>query len=736
MRGWVGREQGLHFINAVVSIPPFMRLLAITVFLSSFLLFQIEPLIGKYILPWFGGAPQVWTACMLFFQLALLAGYAYTHFLVKVLVIKWQVIVHISMLIVTLLWLPVTPPEFLKPDHVEQPVMHVLLVLLVSVGGPFLLISSTAPLLQSWFSRAFPGRSPYRLYALSNAGSLLGLFAYPFIVERLFRLSSQTWGWSAGYLCFVVLCTVTGGWILRRVGKTKIEDMPPHECSELPEGVPFNGRKRKFFDMFLWVALSFIGSVMFLATTNQVCQNVAAVPFLWVMPLGIYLFSFILCFDGTGWYRGGIFAPLWLVTLGMGMWLGFGASVPVIAQIVIYGLILFICCMVCHGELARLKPKPSQLTLFFFMVSLGGLLGGVFVSLVAPVIFTLYYEFYVGLIGTGLVLVLVLRRDHWQVLEGGALRRNMIGTVTAVVAVVLLVAGASKLVNWSGLRGGANTIAVYRDFYGIVSVQREQTPKSGHTLLAFTHGNTTHGFQFEDEDKRSKPNGYYEEESGIGLALRHHPKRLKGEPLRVGVIGLGAGALAAYAQPGDDFQFYELDPKVEWFARQFFTYLYDAEERGATTEVYLGDGRIMLERQLKQEGGRQFDILVLDAFSSDAVPVHLLTEDAFALYQKHLRPDGILAAHISNRYLDLAPVVRSSAKGIGLDAVQIWNLAPNSADLPEKFRMHSHWILITDNRDFLNQPEVKNALTPWGKNEKLIPWTDHFSSLFQVLQTN
>lgn len=713
-----------------------MRFLALTVFLSSLLLFQVEPLIGKYILPWFGGTPQVWTACMLFFQLVLLGGYAYAHFLVKVLAIKWQVTIHISMLVVTLLWLPVTPPEFLKPDHVGQPVVYVLLVLLVSVGGPFLLLSSTAPLLQSWFSRAFPGRSPYRLYALSNAGSLLGLFTYPFVVERLFRLSSQTWGWSSAYLFFVVLCTVTGGWILRRVGKIKIDDMPPHGCSELAKEVPSNGQKSIFIDMFLWVALSFIGSVMFLAVTNQVCLNVAAVPFLWVMPLGIYLFSFVLCFDTTGWYWRGVFASLWLVALAGGVWLGFGASVSIMAQIVMYGLILFVCCMVCHGELARLKPKPSQLTLFFFMVSLGGLLGGVFVSLVAPAIFTLYYEFYVGLIGTGLLLVLVLRREHWQEMDGVALKRNVFGTVMAMVAVGLLVVGVSSFVNLSGLRGGSNSIAVYRDFYGTVSVQREQTLVPGHTLLAFTHGNTTHGFQFEDGDKKYQPTGYYTENSGIGLALRYHPKRLKGEPLRVGVIGLGAGALAPYAQSGDEFQFYEIDPKIEVFARQFFTYLYDAEKRGVAVKVFLGDGRILLERQLKQDGSRQFDLLVLDAFNSDAVPVHLLTEEAFRLYQKHLRPDGILAAHISNRYLDLAPVVRSSAEEIGKDAVQIWTLASDTADLPDKFRMLSRWILITDNQEFLDQPEVKNALTPWGKEGKLIPWTDHFSSLFQVLQKN
>ncbi len=711
-----------------------MRSLVFTVFLSSFLLFQVEPLIGKYILPWFGGTPQVWTSCMLFFQLALLGGYAYAHFLAKVFAVKWQVFLHIAMLAITLLWLPVTPPDFLKPDHVQQPVMYVLLVLLVSVGGPFLLVSSTAPLMQSWFSLAFPGRSPYRLYSLSNLGSLLGLFTYPFVVERLFPLPEQTWGWSLGYLVFVVACSTTGAWILRTVGKTKIEEKRVDQGNETPRAPAPDERTKRAVDILLWVGLSFIGSVMFLAVTNQVCLNVAAVPFLWVMPLGIYLLTFILCFDERGWYRRRIFAPLWLTALATGMWLAFGGAASVTVEVAIYGLILFVCCMLCHGELARLKPRPRQLTLFFFMVSLGGLLGGVFVSVVAPAIFTLYYELYVGLIGSGLGLLLVLRRNRWQGLNGAALKRSMIGTAVALLAVALLVTGVAGAASWSGLRGSTDTIAIYRDFYGIVSVQRKRAPGSGHTLLAFTHGNTTHGYQFEDGEMRFWATGYYTEKSGVGLALRKHPKRLKGEPLRVGVVGLGAGALAVYAQPGEVFEFYEIDPKVEVFARQYFTYLHDAEERGATIKTYLGDGRILLEKQLRQGGGGAFDLLILDAFSSDAVPVHLLTEEAFELYRKHLRPDGILAVHITNRHLGLAPVVRSSAEKIHSEAIQVWNLAPQSAGLPREFRMHSHWVLVTNNREFLKQREVESRATPWRGEGKGGRWTDHFSSLFQVLQ--
>ena len=714
-----------------------MRLLALTIFLSSFLVFQVQPLIGKYILPWFGGTPDVWTSCMLFFQMALLGGYAYAHAIVGHFGIRKQVIIHSIVLCVTLIWLPITPPDFLKPNEVAMPILQVLLVLLVSVGGPFVLVSSTAPLLQSWFSRAYPGHSPYRLYSLSNAGSLLGLFAYPFVIERTLQLQHQTWSWSAGYLLFVVLCSVTGWRVAREVGvwKGDREDSIPTKVAAEPEEVSKPVKKRRYIDVALWVMLSFFGSVMLLAVTNQLCQNVAAVPFLWVLPLGIYLVTFIFCFESDRWYHRNLFAPLWIIALGLGLWLGFGVSFSLWGQIAAYSYLLFVCCMVCHGELASLRPKPHRLTLFYFLVSIGGMLGGLFVALVAPMIFDLFYEFYVGLIGSGLAIVLVLRRNHWLTLKRKALRRSMALAGMAGLAVIALVIGMSWLVGQAGLGGGSGTIAIYRSFYGIVSVQREGTAKPGETILSMTHGNTTHGFQFESEDKKDIPTGYYKPDSGIGMAFRFHPNREKGEPLRVGILGLGAGAMSAYAKEGDHFQFYELDPNVEWFARQLFTYLYDAEQRGAEVEVILGDARVSLEKELSIGGSDQYDLLVLDAFSSDAVPVHLLTEEAFVMYRKHLKPDGILAAHISNRYLDLVPVVRSSVDAVDMEAIQIWDRSNPDPALPDKLKLHSHWILASNNREFLERKEVVKALTPWEDDTERIHWTDNFSSLFQVLRS-
>ncbi len=716
-----------------------MKLLALTVFLGSFLLFQVQPLIGKYILPWFGGIPAVWTACMLFFQGVLLGGYAYAHFIVNRFKIEKQVFIHAIALTVTFLWLPMAPPDWVKPDDVSWPVLRVLLVLLVSVGGPFLLVSATAPLLQSWFSRAYPGRSPYRLYALSNTGSLLGLFAYPFVVERLLRLTTQAWVWSLAYFVFAVLCITTGCKVKGRVESLKASSNEAsdevEQSIEPPQSDSGEG-KAGLTDIIFWLALSACGSVMLLAVTNQLCQNVAAVPFLWVVPLGLYLVTFIFCFEADGWYRRGLFGMLWPVALGMGLWLDLGAfaSVGLQAQIVMYCFILFVCCMVCHGELARLRPHPKQLTLFFFVISVGGLLGGVFVTLVAPVIFDLFYEFYIGLIGSGVALIAVLRRGHWQTLSGVALKRSIFGTALLAFAMIALVFGASWIKTLTAPQT-EEVIMVYRDFYGIVKVVRQEGYETEDTLLAFTNGNTTHGFQFESPEKRGEPVCYYERSSGVGKAVQYHPKQLKGEPLRVGLIGLGVGTLAAYAKAGDEYEFYEINPEVERIARQHFTYLKDAEKRGAKIKVTLGDARLALERQLEAGSSSPYDVLVVDAFNSDTVPVHLLTEEAFDLYRKYLKEDGILAIHISNRYLDLVPVVKSSLAGIDLDAIQILHASTDLELLPKGVAIDSHWVLATGNREFLAQPEIVKAQSPLDESVNLIRWTDQYSSLFRVLRS-
>ncbi|MFK5921916.1 MAG: fused MFS/spermidine synthase [Verrucomicrobiota bacterium] len=713
-----------------------MRLLALTIFLGAFLIFQVEPLIANYILPWFGGSSEVWTACMLFFQSALFTGYAYAHFIAGHFKLKNQVIIHSAVLLFSVLWLPITPPEALRPDTVAAPVLLVLLVLTVSVGWPFFVISSTTPLLQSWLTKAYPKHSPYRLYALSNAGSLLSLIAYPFVVEPWLSLPDQTQVWSIAYLGFVIFSIFTGAKVWRNAQNTipsSVTAMGSPKSRQV--ATPIDSSESIKFNIILWLAMSACGSVMLLAVTNQLCQIVASVPFLWVLPLGIYLLSFIFAFAADSWYRREVFGLLWIVALGFGFWLDLGAFTieGVKPQIAVYCFILFVCCMVCHGELAHLRPNAKKLTLYYLVISLGGFLGGVSVALVAPAIFTFFYEFYFGLIGSGVILLVMLRRDHWKKLSKPKLRISVLKTCLLILVMILLVGGASAVKERNSFQT-KETIAVHRDFYGIVKVQREQGYKKNDTVISFVNGNTVHGFQFESESKRTIPVCYYERSSGIGLAVDFHSKRIKNEPLKVGLIGLGVGTLAAYANKGDEFLFYEINPSVEVIARQYFTYLNDAEARGAQIEIKLGDARLSLERSLKVDKPIKFDLLVLDAFNSDSVPVHLLTLEAFDLYRKHLQKNGIIAIHVSNRYLDLTSVVRSSLSKSPLEVIQIVSSSTNLALLPENTTIDSDWILATGDPEFLKRPEIKNATSSWPKNAKMIRWTDHFSSLFHVLK--
>ncbi|NQT86236.1 hypothetical protein HQ560_05685, partial [bacterium] len=409
---------------------------AVTIFISAFLLFQVQPLIGKYILPWFGGGPAVWTSCMLFFQMLLLGGYAYAHVIRTRLSQRTQVIVHVTLLAATLLALPIAPSEGWKPQGDENPALYILLLLAVTVGLPYFVLSATGPLLQAWFSVRHPGRSPYRLYALSNVGSLLALLSYPFLVEPAMALRSQSTTWSIGFGLFVAFCIVSALSMLR-VRPTDADEAGADEDSAPPGwGV-----------CLVWVALAACGSTMLLAVTNQMSWDVAVVPFLWVLPLTLYLLTFIICFEFERWYYRPVFWPLLGLGAGAIVHLMFeGVRMPILFQVAGYAGGMFFCCMVCHGELVRLKPSPRYLTSFYLMVSAGGALGGLFVSLVAPAVFPMYLELHIGLWMTcALALVVYLYSRgllsfwRWPVKEiarGGAWA---VGASAVVVYTVLLV---------------------------------------------------------------------------------------------------------------------------------------------------------------------------------------------------------------------------------------------------------------------------------------------------------
>ena len=797
-----------------------------TVFLSAFLLFQIQPVIGKTILPWFGSSPGVWTTCLLFFQVLLLGGYTYAHVVVSRLAPKRQAIVHGALLLVALLVLPITPAAGLKPEGGASPILGILLVLGASVGLPYLVLSSTGPLLQGWFARLHPGRSPYRLYALSNLGSLLALLSYPFWVEGHLRLREQAVTWSVGFGLFALLA---GGcaWALAR-GRTaglprRVDaDLPPPGTATSETGGDAPPRAS---DVLLWFSLSACGSALLLATTNQLCLDVAVVPFLWVVPLALYLLSFILTFDHQRWYvRPAFLALLPLVLLRAFRLVGQGAEASIDRQIVGYSVALFVACMCLHGELSRSKPAPRHLTFFFLVVSLGGAAGGLLVAVGAPAVFDRFYElplllvacFALAAVGAfrnalrnppalghltwrsglqALAIIGVAALVLWTTVEAldpsawtarhesqAARAKAWFGALTPWLALPLLLpfvvgevrrllarrpwgawwgdarhssAVAVGTIACIGLLGfvgacvwvlrGTDTkvIARGRNFYGALEI-REVNEGNAWQAWSLHHGRIMHGFQYKR--RPGWPTSYYGPRSGVGLAVEAHPaRRTPGRPFRIGVVGLGTGTMAAYpnaridpdaqdpdgyarptpASPRDVVRFYEINPMVRDWAEQYFTYLSDAQARGADTGVFLGDARLTMEAQLARGEAQAFDVLAIDAFSSDAIPIHLLTQECFELYFRHLAPDGVLAVHVTNRFIDLLPIVHRLGDALGKQTLDI----ADAEDTPRGVDP-SDWVLVTSNAELVSRLRERARPLPAGGPL----WTDDFSSVYDVLR--
>jgi hypothetical protein len=692
---------------------------AVAIFLSAFLLFQVEPIIARYILPWFGGTPAVWTTCMLFFQVFLLVGYAYAHFLASHFSPRYQALVHLGLVICSLAFLPITPGDAWKPDSTQDPMVAIILLLLATIGAPFFLLSASGPLLQHWFHSVHPTMSPYRLFALSNFGSLLGLVSYPFFVEPQLGLQMQTLFWSAGYGLYAVICVWGARPLFRVATRSRPFENPEFQRSKKP----------RLPEKLLTLALAGCGSVVLLASTNQICRDIAVIPFLWILPLSLYLISFILCFDHSRWYDRRIWVPGLLASLFSVVYLLLQESgdteINVYLQITLYSAAIFACCMTCHGELARLKPPSKYLTSFYLMIALGGALGGVFVNLVAPILFQGYWEFHLGLVATLVLLALCLERTRKPLpspLMRWSERIFWIGVIAALCGFLGLHIQEQQKSN----------ILTTRNFYGVLRVNEADKGKTFVSRFLY-HGRISHGRQFLASGQRAYPTAYYGPFSGISLAITRHPERLRlnklevgdrQEGLHVGTIGLGVGTIATYSRPADTYRFYEINPEVDRIARQYFTYLKDAK---GVQQVVLGDGRIALERELENQQPQQFDILAVDAFSGDAIPVHLLTKEAFALYWAHLQPDGILAFHISNRHFDFSPVIRALAQGFGKQALWIKDVADQ-----EKGNSYSDWVLITNNQSFLKDPFVNFRITPWPTLHQIL-WTDDYSNLFQVV---
>ncbi len=648
---------------------------AVSVAFSSALLFVVQPVMAKSLLPQFGGSAGVWIACMLFFQVTLLLGYLYSFCLTRYLGVRAQALVHCGVLTLSVIALPLKPR---LEVHAGSPTAAILFSLAWSVGLPYFALSATSPLLQSWL--ALRGRHfPYRLFALSNAASLLALLAYPVAIEPFFSTRLQMAWWSGGYAALLLLLAVVADANLLR---TRPADGPRPMVS---------GRRP-----WLWIALAACASTLWLAVANYLGQQVAAMPFLWIVPMAVYLLSFILCFEADGWYKPALFR--WLMPIA---WIAIGSRIALEGsagglqwEIPVFSAALFVCCMFCHGELARSKPAPQDgLAFFYLMVASGGALGGVFVGLIAPNLFPTFLELPIGVTASVLLALYFL--------FGYRSSRRLIRL--GVVAALALVASTQY--------HAERRVVRTRNFYGALQIRDSGDGDSA--VRALYSGRTIHGLEFLSPALRRTPTTYYGVQSGAGLALASW----RAANRRVAIVGLGAGTLATYGRSGDFFRFFEINPAVIRAAAESFDFLRDS---AAANDVVPGDGRLMLDR----EPPHSFDIVVLDAFSDDAVPVHLLTRQAFEMYFDRLRPGGLLLIHLTNRYLDLSAEVAALAAGLGKAVLRIHSM-PDAAQATEP----ADWAIVAgDGADLA-------ALRPYAQppsTRKVRPWTDEYSSLFQL----
>ncbi|KKR05289.1 MAG: Integral membrane protein-like protein [Parcubacteria group bacterium GW2011_GWC2_39_14] len=671
---------------------------ALLIFFSAFLLFQVQPLISKFILPWFGGSASVWLVAMLFFQVFLLLGYLYS-FIINHFKFKTQKYIHLVLILLTFLTLPIIPSIALKPIDSTFPVIKIIILLALTVGLPYFVLSTTGPLLQAWYARKYPQKNPYILYVLSNAGSLLALITFPFIFEPLFDSVHQAWLWSGAFVVF--------GLGVGILVWSKFKSLPAAIVKS--ETVQKVGVRKTI----LWILFPALASAAFLAVTNHICLDIATIPFLWILPFCLYLITFIFTFADEIFYQKIIYFVLLICLLFISPFLVFNneiGSFGLSFQLISYSLILFIACMVCHGELYRLRPASNLLTRYYLMIAIGGALGGLFVAVLAPLIFTAYWDLLVVLFITVLVVAGLYFNSVKE--KSTAKERQFIYLASFLLIVFFsYYAYSIKLKSWVG------TVAAERNFYGTLHVKESLANDEGAKRRFLLHGVTLHGEEVIKNDKTIPAISYYSEKTAVALLLQ---KIIKADSREIGVVGLGTGTLAYYGQKNDIFTFYEINQAVIDYAHKYFSYLKDSS---AQIKTVLGDARLSLEK----EPDVKFDLLVLDAFSSDAIPVHLLTEEAFELYSKKIKETGAIVVHISNRYLDLAPVIKAVADKHGFGFVLV-DTPKNEANLSYR----AVWLIVTKNEDILQSEELKPYITE-KEIKKIKPWTDHFSNLFTIL---
>lgn len=756
---------------------------AVTIFASAFLLFQIQPMISKAILPWFGGTSAVWTTCLLFFQSLLFGGYAYAHFSNSWLRPKHQAIVHIAQIVAAVVFLRVLPQADAKPLGGGDPTREILLMLALTIGLPYFVLSATGPLLQAWFARSFPDRTPYRLYALSNVGSLLALVSYPFIFERLFELTRQAALWSAGFIAFAALCGVTAAWLWSSSveGTWRANDAQGAEEDDAQAGKVGTDQVAQsplLVHYLLWIVLPAFASATLMATTNHVSTDVAVVPLLWIIPLALYLLTFIIAFDRPVWYRRTLVAALTIPAIyatGLAYKEGIGAAnlydcgfsgicMRSVAEVLHLGNVAkdgsvsspefhigfraalaanFVAmlgiCFLCHGELANLKPPTRYLTAYYLLMSAGGALGGLAVTIVAPHVFTTIFEWKLSIFAGAILaigFVLYALVNGAVPTEGIISGRSML--MSRITLVVLLVPTSFVLLDLTDYLYAPRKNVVYqsRNFFGTLTIRKQDTDNPRAENLVLLNGTTIHGSQFTAPERRGQPTSYYATTSAVGRVLNYFHAHLPPGGLRIGDVGLGTGTLAAYAGKGDFLTFFEINPAVVEMATsgEWFTYVTDCRTRGAHCDIKLGDARLTLEREVHTPKLPRYHVLVLDAFSGDAVPTHLLTAEAYDIYLPRLATeaiegaDGVLIVHVSNRYLDLARVVRAAAERIKFECLEI-----HSPSVNEQLINSADWMVLTRNKDLLAALN-KFAYKPDAPRKPPVLWTDAHSSLFEIVR--
>lgn len=682
-------------------------LFAVTTLLGAFLVFQVQPVISKCVLPWFGGTPAVWTTCMLFFQLLLFAGYVYAHLLRTWIPPVGQAIVHLGLLSAAAFALPIEPSAEWKPSGNESPIPYLLLMLAAHVGLPYFVLSSTGPLVQAWLSYRDGSQRVYRLYALSNAGSLFALLSYPFLVEPFLTVSNQSITWSLMFLGFVL----SQGWLAVRL----LRGTSSLQRAETADGQTHESRRQQeleavtWWHRLAWIGLPAMASTMLLVVTNHVCQDIAVIPLLWVLPLSLYLLSFIICFDSPQWYQ-----PKWISGLTLLAILTIQCkhllpgSFRLIAEAGSYLTMLFGVCLLCHGETARLKPGSSLLTQYYMLLSAGGALGGLIIAVLCPLALSTHLELPISLaLVTAMTFLIFFASRGWRSFQydWAAAYRLRLAAAALTIAPLVTLAVASQ----------DQIIASERNFFGVLQVIRDST---GTRLV---HGNTIHGMQ-RPEPFSQEPTTYYGRSSGVGRTIEAMQE--DATSLEIGVVGLGCGVLASYGRTSDQFDMIEINPAVIDIANQHFDFLTKTK---ADIRSHLGDGRLVLERMTN----RRFDLLVLDAFSSDAIPAHLLTREAMGLYANRLAEDGVLAIHVSNNHLDLVPLVHRLAADSGFAS----RVVRSNGD-PKLGTKHATWVVMTPPNHRLWQQPSMSVAQPASKEDLVNAplWTDQHHNLVSVLR--